>query len=411
AARAELAVFRQALGKVPEFLCLCAMPEAIPMPVVACAAGVDSDPPSDLCYGDIDADPFVELAVARFVAEDGAAGALLAARCLACPDLLAPGAADRFALAEWERAVAPLFTNVGFRPPVIHDGVAPFDAASPLASVAVLVHGSHASWLELGKTARHDCTVLLAPCLVESSGCSAAALDQDPEHRSVALRLLRQGAIAFVGNARRGVGQSELYRSEFWNAVLAGQALGRANRSALNRAQAVALANGESERGLRRYQLYNSACYGDPALQPRLPGPPRVAAARTVVRGREVTVHAPATWWPVEEFVVPDWKYTLGPKITTWRGAGVGVDCSWDAEHRRNRDVLVYTAEVRTARKVRRVAAVAPPRGPLGWNGKWFVDEHADGSRSVFFTVRLIDFDMDGGVVLRQVERLRLRLQ
>jgi len=29
----------------------------------------------------------------------------------------------------------------------------------------------------------------------------------------------------------------------------------------------------------------------------------------------------------------------------------------------------------------------------------------------VFFTVRLIDFDMDAGVVLRQLERLRLRLE
>jgi hypothetical protein len=336
--------------------------------------------------------------------------ALLAARCLAYPDLLAPAAADRFALAEWERAVAPLFTNVGYRPPALHDGPAPFDAASPLASVAVLVHGSHASWLQLGNTAHHDCPALLAPCLVESSGCSAAALDQDPEHRSVALRLLRQGAIAFVGNVRRGVAQGELYRSEFWNAVLAGQALGQANRSALNRVQAVALAAGEGH-GLRRYQLQNAACYGDPAWRLRLPGAPRVAAARTEVRGRDVTVHAPGAWWPVEEFVVPDWNYTLGSKITTWRGAGAGVDCSWDAGHRRNRDVLVYTAEVRTARRVRGVAAVSSPPEPLGWNGKWFVDEHADGSRSVFFSVRLVDFDMDAGAVLRQVDRLRFRLE
>jgi len=29
----------------------------------------------------------------------------------------------------------------------------------------------------------------------------------------------------------------------------------------------------------------------------------------------------------------------------------------------------------------------------------------------VFFTARLIEFDMDVGVVLRQVERLRLRLE
>jgi hypothetical protein len=56
-------------------------------------------------------------------------------------------------------------------------------------------------------------------------------------------------------------------------------------------------------------------------------------------------------------------------------------------------------------------AKVEPRSEPRGWNGKWFVDEHADGSRSVFFSVRLVDFDMDAGAVLRQVDRLRFRLE
>jgi len=410
AARAGLAAFRQALGSEPEFLCLCAMPEALPMATIPSGEGIDSDPPSDLAYGDIDADPFVELAVARFVAEDGIAGALQAARCLAYDELLAPASADRFALAEWERLAEPGFANVGFQAPALHRGGAPFDATSPLASVAAIVHSSHASWLQLGDTARFDGEVLTAPCLVESSGCSAAALDQDAERRSVALRLLRNGACAFVGNSRKGVAQSQLYRSEFWNAVLAGQALGRANRHAQNRMQAMVLARGEQEHGLHRYQLYNAACYGDPAFTLHLPGPPRIAPARTEVRGREVTVHAPAQWWCAEEFLVPDWKYP-GGRITSWRGSGVGVDGSWDAEHHRNRDDLVFTAEVRTRRKVQGLVALSPPPAPLGWDGKWSVDEHADGTRSIYFGVRLIDFDMDAGEVRQQVEQLKFRLE
>lgn len=410
AVQLALAACRTALGITPEYLCLAGTPEALPMAAVPCGQGVDTDPPSDLAVGNVDQDPFVELAFARFVAEDGPAGTLLAARGLVYRDLIAPTFAGRLAIAEWERHAPPLFDNVGFGPPVLHEGKQPIDADSPLTSVAALVHGSHASWLQLGKTCAHDSRVLLAPCLVESSGCSAAALDQDPEHRSVALRLLRNGAIGFVGNVRRGVAQGEMYRSEFWNAVLAGQSLGRAHRHALNRALVSVLANGENERGLRRYQLHNAACYGDPAVVLHLPTAPKVPAAHADLNQRSVTVRAPGAWWRTEQVVVEDWKYTESPKLYGWRGAGVGVECSWDGEHRRNRDELVFTAEVRTRRRVNGLVAVKAPAAPLGWDGKWFVDDHADGSRSIYFRVRMIDCDVANGAVRRQVDELRFRL-
>lgn len=409
-AQAELARFRKSFGATPEFLCLCAMPEALPMAVVPSGAGIDSDPPSDLAYANTDSDPFAELATARFVAADGRAGTLQAARSLAYELLLEPDSASRYAMAEWERLTAPALENVGFQGVPVHVGSRPFDSRSPLTAVAILAHSSHSSWLQLGETAHHDSTALLAPCVVESGGCSAAALDQDPEHRSVALRLLHNGAVGFVGNVRRGVAQGELFRSEFWNALLAGQAFGQANRHAWNRVLARVLARGEAAGGLHHYQLHNAACYGDPALVLHRPRAPQVAAAHAVSRGNLVTVHAPARWWRAEAFVVPDWKYP-GPRITSWRGAGVGVVCSWDAEHHRNRDELWFTAEVRTRRKVNEVVALAPPPPPLGWDGKWSIDEHGDGSRSVYFAVRLIDFDMDAGKVLQQVERLQFRLE
>jgi hypothetical protein len=257
----------------------------------------------------------------------------------------------------------------------------------------------------------HDSRVLLAPCLVESAGCSPASLDQDTEHRSVALRLLRNGAVAFVGNVRRAVAQHELYRSEFWNAALAGKSLGHANRDAQNRVLVAVLANDETEHGLRRYQLYNAAFYGDPALVLHLPGAPNTAPASIDVRGRDVIVNAPAEWWRGEQFAPAEWNYSESPVIYSWRGAGVGLECSWDAEHHRNRDVLVFTAEVRTKRRVNGLDAVKAPPKPLGWDGRLFVDEHADGSRSVYFRVRLIDFDMATGEILQQVTSLRFRLE
>jgi len=253
--------------------------------------------------------------------------------------------------------------------------------------------------------------VLLAPCLVETGGCSPAALDSDPEHRSVALRLLRNGAIGFVGSVRRAVAQHELYRTEFWNAVLAGQSLGQANRHALNRALVACFVRDEAQRAILRYQLLNAAFYGDPALVLHLPSKPRTRPASAELRGREVTVRAPAEWSRVEHYAPPDWKYEASPAIYSWRGAGVGVESSWDAQFRRNREVLVYTAEVRTSQTVSGLKPIDPPSAPLGWDGRHFIDEHADGTRSIYFRVQLIDFDMSTGKVREKLERLRLRLQ
>ena len=61
-------------------------------------------------------------------------------------------------------------------------------------------------------------------------------------------------------------------------------------------------------------------------------------------------------------------------------------------------------------RTVVRVARVVPRRAPLGWDSRFFIDEHADGPRSVFFRVQMLDVDPAQGTILKQIENLRLRL-
>ena len=129
------------------------------------------------------------------------------------------------------------------------------------------------------------------------------------------------------------------------------------------------------------------------------------------MRGREVTVRAPEAWSRIEPFAVPDWKYDASPAIYSWRGPGVGVESTWDPAFRRNREVLVHTAEVRTERKSQRLEVLDTVNAPLGWDQRVFIDEHADGTRSLYFRVRMIDFDMSTGKVLAKVERLRFRLE
>jgi hypothetical protein len=253
--------------------------------------------------------------------------------------------------------------------------------------------------------------VLLAPCVVESAGCSTASLDQDAQHRSVAARLLRNGAVAFVGNVRRTIAQYELYRSEFWNSALSGESLGRAHRRALNALLVAALDEGERDSGPHRYELTNTAFYGDPALVLHRPLAARVRAARAELRGTDLVVHAPAAWWKSSVFAPEDWKRDPTATITTYRGFGVDADSRWDGEHQRNLETSYFVVEFATRQHVSRIVPIGPPPKPLGWTGHFYVDDHGDGTRSIFFRARLVDFDMDAGRVLDAVDTLRFRVE
>ncbi len=408
--RGDLDRFRSAAKGRPRFLCLVGWPEALPMAVIAHGQGIDADLVSDLPFGQTDSDPFVELAFARFVAEDLPSATLLACRGLARDDFPDQSWRGSFATAEWAGPGSGLHETAGLRFAGHHAGGAPIDAASPLTTAELLIHASHAMWTVLGATYTWDSNVLLAPALIESTGCSTASLDQDTEHRSVATRMLRNGAVAFVGNTRRCVAQGNLFRSEIWNALLDGATLGEAQRIAHNRSLLAVMENGESGGGLQYYQLYNWAVYGDPALQLDLVRPRSERPARVVQRGTRVTVYAPERWHRVEYAPSAEWDCSF-PLLYTWTGAGMAVDSSWYGPEKRNEDILYFNVEARTSLRATTVELIGNVPAPLGRTGPCYVDEHADGSRSLYWRVRLIDFNMTNGEVRAQVERLQFRLR
>jgi hypothetical protein len=407
--RTDLERFHAAANGQARFLCLLGWPEALPMAVISHGQGIDADLVSDLPFGQTDSDPFVELATARFVAEDLPSATLLACRGFARDEFPDQSWRGTFATAEWAGPGNGLFEKAGLRFAGHHAGGAPFDVTSPLTTAELLVHGSHAMWTELGKTYTWDSNVLLAPALVESSGCSTASLDQDAEHRSVATRLLRNGAVAFVGNKRRGVAQGNLFRSELWNALLDGSTLGEANRAAQNCSLVAVLEKGEANGGLHFYQLYSYAVYGDPALQLDLVRPRKEQPARIVQRGTKVAVHAPERWHRVEYAPNEEWNCPF-PRLYTWTGAGTAMESFWYGPQKRNEDILYVNVEVRTKSRANTVEPVGKAPAPLGWTGSCFIDEHADGSRSLCFRVRMMDGDMTSGEIRAKVDRLEFRI-
>jgi hypothetical protein len=413
--------YYEALVAPPGYLCLIGFPDAIPQEIRG-DLGMVEETTSDLPYANADDDHFAEIGVARVIAENVSFATLFASRVLTYPLLLTSEWQDFACQAQWENTYDKLFENVGFKasyrhttenlkweiPPSegnIGKRSSTFSQDSPLTRCAVITHMDHSWWHELGSTFGWDAETLLAPVVVESGGCLTAALDREPDFRSVIARLFRKGAVSFVGNAREGCAPQELQRMEFWTGVLAGQTLGQAHRQSINSALVTVLDKEKNHGGAYGYQLHIRTLFGDPAFRMRVPGPPQSTPAKTTVKGETVTIHAPAKWWPVKIFTPPDWKLWAGKDLHVLRGAGTYALREWCGQEY-DREETCITAEFTTRHRVARIEQVQNPPAPLGMKGTWHADHHTDGSTTYRWAVRVADFDQIKGLLVNAVDHL-----
>ncbi len=416
------------LGAVPELLCLVGFPDALPQAVVP---GEPSsrygDVLTDYLYGNIDEDPFVEIGVARLVGENVSLATLYASRVITYERLSDGLWRKSIGQARWENTYWPLFRNYGFENQYHHDKkdlgwliepgpdvkgkrVSGIVKDSPLTTVAAITHTSHSNWKALGQTYNWNSTVLLAPTLVESSGCLTCTLDRDEANKTVVARLMRNGAVGYVGNIRPGIGHQEHLRVAFWNAVLKGETIGKAHLSSQNSMCLEMMDKGQLKRGPLRYAYDIRMLAGDPAFRLRIPARPRVAAAHVVMKNDTVTVHGPAKWWRVSIRVPEDWKLWADKELFTFRGAGTYVSRNWcGAGYDRERHCM--NASIRTDRKIKNITQVQQPPEPLGWCGKYWVDEHIDGTRTYAWRVRLLDLNQEKGEVVNKVDQLDYKIE
>jgi len=424
---ADLRAYYTAAGGAPKHLCIVGFPDAIPPAIVANSPSNPLDMISDQPYTNTDDDLFAEIGVGRVIAESAAAATLYASRAITYEQLLDASWGRNVGEARWENTYTRLFENVGFAKSYRHriddlkwrvppaEGVRgkrarDIDADSPLTHAAAIVHMAHSWWRDLGGTFSWDSPTLLAPAMVESGGCLTAAMDSDPKFRSVVSRLLRNGAVGFVGNSRPGIAHQEQLRMEFWNTVLAGETIGTAHRKALTSMAVRILETGQKVQGPDRYQFYIRMLFGDPAVKLCVPTAPRSAPARVSVAGDVVSVHAPAAWWPVKMHVPADWKKWADKDLYVCRGAGTYALRSWCGEQY-DREITCFNAELHTTRRVKAIREVSSPGKPLGWSGKYFVDEHADGTRTYRWRVQLIDFNQLTGKITAKADRVDYRIE
>ena len=197
---------------------------------------------------------------------------------------------------------------------------------------------------------------------------------------------------------------------EFWNGVFAGQTLGESHLRAQNSKASLVLETKQIEGGPDHYQLHIRSLMGDPGFQPKLPSPPKTSPAKVEIKEDLVTVHAPQTWWVSRMRVPEDWKLWADKPLHLIRGLGTYADRHW-CKDQYDHEVNYVDATLTTKRRIASIAQITPDLpATLGWTGKHTVDEHADGSRTYHWRVRLVDFDQTTGTIKHQADKIDYKI-
>jgi hypothetical protein len=151
---------------------------------------------------------------------------------------------------------------------------------------------------------------------------------------------------------------------------------------------------GASDAHYYEYCHYSEAFYGDPALKIHIPSEPAIEPAHVEASGATLTAVAPEEFWFDEgtDYIGEDYWYYY---------SGAGMHPAYDMS------IKYMLAEWRTDLEIAGLWQEPSVPAPLGWpTGDYFIDEHRDGTRSVYWRVRYLEFDRSTGEITQQAERI-----
>jgi hypothetical protein len=398
------------LGGHPSYLALVGHFDAVPVYRKASIFDnpIEEHPVSDLPYAEVDDDPFVDIALGRVIATNLQEGSLVATR-IANYELLVDGVWDRqfveTGLWGFDELRATML-NVGFGSPD-HPTQSEIEAMESL-EVSAILHKDHSYCSVLGHAFDTSTPTLLAPAVVSSMGCSVGAIDLVLEGDvSIVGHLLHQGAVAFLGASRNAIAENTLIDVSFWNYVLDRQRIGTAFRGAVND-MIVHWLDEEGSAGVR-YAIDIAILYGDPAMPFVVPTSHQTRPAMAERTGNTVVVRPPELWTRVQ-FVpeqLAEWNFT--EDLFMYTGPGAAPRTYWSGSH--DNEDLYYAVNLDLPEGLETVRQEVDFAEPLGWSGQAYQDHHQDGTRSLRWRVRLLDYDMSTGEILSAVDEATYRLE
>jgi hypothetical protein len=356
---------------------------------------IGEQPVSDLPYGEIDADPFLDLAIGRVVGDTLEELSVVATR-TSQYDRLKDGVWERrfveSGLWGFDELRSPML-NVGYETPE-HLSLADIEALHSIEAGAFL-HKDHSYCQVLGNAVDVNNSTLFAPAFVVSRGCSVGGIDLlQEDQRSIVDHMFGQGIVAFVGAARNSIAYNTIIEVSLWNQLLDGRTLGESFRHGINDAIVHWLDDGSDA---MRYSIDIEIVYGDPALQLHVPGGYETAPASQELDGSTLTVRAPEVWTLVEYHPdqLAEWGY--GGELFMYTGSGAIPRTYWSGSY--DSEDMYFGVQQPLAEAPSTVQETGEQPSPLGWGGVSHIDEHADGTVSAMWRVRLLDFDEQTGEI------------
>jgi hypothetical protein len=358
----------------------------------------------DWPYADLDSDPFLDIAVGRLVAKNLASLSLVVSRISTYEQLRDGNWDSNYAIAgdlqEAMYVFTPAFSNVGFKEERL-----PQQQDTGVLEKAAIVHNAHSSYTSLGGFFGTWSQTLLAPAVVTSSGCSTAGIDRSGPDASVALHMLHQGAVSFMGAPHNAVTRSKLTHHAFWDALLRGETLGNAFAESINDWMVIVE---EDHKGNPTHAPQNIVLFGDPALRLHAPQKPAVPPARVEEQGDIVTAYGPTEWTLNSDTsgLAQEWNW---PGKLHYFGAPGAVQLYyWAGKYDKSKQFLFARFHTKAANAKLEKTSESP--AGLGWTGLVHVDEHSDGSHTLIWRVRLLDFDVETGSIAAQLSSQSFRI-
>ena len=394
-----------ALGYIPEYLAIVGAHDALPQVKGQSIFnnGEMGHPVTDIPYGQVDTDPFLDLALGRIVADNLEEASALATRTVTYEQL-----ADGY----WEQQFVEsglwgfdeardLFTNVGFDDPT-HPTEAEISSMGMMEAAAVL-HKDHSNCMILGHALDVNTDVLFSPAVVASMGCSVAGMDiVGPDERTIVDHILGSGAVAFLGASRNAIAENTYLHVAFWNDIFDGATLGQAYQKAIN--DLIVHWQDENGSAALRYTIDIEMLYGDPALTMDIPGEAQVAPAAARVEGNQVIVTGPEEWTMVQyaEAQLAEWNYDKD--LFMYVGPGATPRTYWSGQY--DNEDLYYAVSIPLAAGFGKLQQTTDLPDPLGWRGNAYVDDRLDGTQHLRWRVRLLDYEMTTGEIRSRADQI-----
>jgi len=178
----------------------------------------------------------------------------------------------------------------------------------------------------------------------------------------------------------------------------------------------IAMNHAEDGGPLSKYTMMNIALFGDPAFKLHIPRPSgTIVPAQAVKQGESiVTVSGPEEWtkYKAIDLIKDEWKWTGG--LYYYGAPGATPQVAWGGRY--DKSWQYHYARVTTSKDAKGLKALTTAPAGTGWSSgaggrglpgsKLHIDKHEDGSSTLMWRVKLLDYNWEtGGIVEKLVSQ------